>query len=343
MRYGTIVIVKHQTIAMILALIAAAVAGPGCAAPEMPIKIEWTEGPPLPSPLGGHVAAVLANRIVVVGGTNWIDGKKYWRDQMWMLDEQNARWREAGKLPAGLALFANGVLDDSLLILGGWTEHGPTTETYRYANDSVTPSKSMDLPHPRALAGGGTANGSIYVIGGMTDPVDFKTATTSVISLKSDDAKARWTEVAPLPRPLGLATTVSLAGKIFVFGGMGPVANSAVDSTDAFRYDPSNNLWTKLAPLPGPRRGSAGVAIDDHHILIVGGCHGDKDGPVMLDEVLLYDTFTNRYHPATPLPFKALCEQAVIKGNQIYIIGGEDLPRHRTDRVIVGRIASRDQ
>jgi len=62
---------------------------------------------------------------------------------------------------------------------------------------------------------------------------------------------------------------------------------------------------------------------------------------VMLDDVLLYDIREDRYQACTPLPFAALCEQGVMTNGRIYVIGGEDRPRHRTDRVIVGKIVPR--
>jgi N-acetylneuraminic acid mutarotase len=304
------------------------------------MQIGWTEGPRLPVGLGGHVAAVVDDRLLVMGGTNWVDEKKYWRDQVWALDGKNRSWREWGKLPVGLALSAPVVTDDSLLLLGGWTERGSTARTFRCANGAVTPSTLKNLPSDRALAGGGAAGEAIYVIGGLADPVEFKTAMASVIRLIPNDEKGGWAEVAPLPKRLGLATTVSSGGKIFVFGGMGPSGDSTADSADAFCYDPVLDRWTKLSPLPGARRGAAGLAIDDRYILMVGGCRGEKDGPVMLDEVLTYDIRADRYRVCTPLPYAALCEQAVMKDGRIYVLGGEDRPRHRTDRVVVGKLVS---
>jgi N-acetylneuraminic acid mutarotase len=58
----------------------------------------------------------------------------------------------------------------------------------------------------------------------------------------------------------------------------------------------------------------------------------------MLTDVLAYDTMEDRYFPCEPLPLAALCEQAVLKDGRLYVIGGEDLPKHRTDRVFVGHI-----
>ena len=119
---------------------------------------------------------------------------------------------------------------------------------------------------------------------------------------------------------------------------MGAADTSPSDSADAFCYEPSRDQWKSLAPLPGARRGTAGIALDDHRLFLIGGCRGDKDTLLMLDEVLMYDMRENRYQPCTPLPFSALCEQAVILNGHIYVIGGEDKPRHRTDRVVVGTL-----
>jgi N-acetylneuraminic acid mutarotase len=187
--------------------------------------------------------------------------------------------------------------------------------------------------------GSGTAAGSCYVIGGLTDPVEFRTALTSVMQADLKTQSGTWKEIAPLPRPLGLMTSVSLGGKLFVFGGRGPVGQIATDSADAFRYDPHQDHWIKIAPLPAARRGAAGLAVDDRHILIIGGCHGDEGSVLILDEVLLYDVQADSYAPCTPLPFAALCEQAVMWRGDVLVIGGEDKPRHRTDRVVIGTFA----
>jgi N-acetylneuraminic acid mutarotase len=188
--------------------------------------------------------------------------------------------------------------------------------------------------------GFGAADGSIYVIGGLTDPVEFKTALTSVIRADFQHSPVTWKSLAPLPRPLGLMSSVSLNGKLFIFGGRGPAGEVAADSADAFRYDPAIDRWIQLTPLPAARRGAAGVAVDDTHILIIGGCHGDEGSLVMLDEVLLYDVQADSYAECSRLPFAALCEQAVIWHENILVIGGEDKPRHRTDRVIIGKFAA---
>jgi N-acetylneuraminic acid mutarotase len=196
----------------------------------------------------------------------------------------------------------------------------------------------MDVPNGRAQASALTMGNLLYVIGGLSDGNDFHTATDSVITC-SPGSGGVWTKSKPLPNPLALASAVSINHKIYLFGGMGPRGGDLVDYADASCFDPNENAWINLAPMPRARRGAAAVAIDARHILIVGGCRNVKGEPVMLSDALLFDTETNQYQPCAPLPYAALCEQAVIDGNNVYVIGGEDKPRHRTARVVVGHLS----
>jgi N-acetylneuraminic acid mutarotase len=308
----------------------------GCSAS---MKIKWTEGPNLPQPLGGHVAAVLPEGMVVAGGSNWPAGTKIWRDEIYVLDQSAATWRPRAKLPAGMTLPAAGVKHDTLLFLGGWLEKGATGETFSYAGGEVKRSVTPALPQGRAQASAVCIDGDLYVIGGLTDGADFNTAMPSVIRLTPGEQQ--WRDRAPLPKPIGLSSIIALGNRIYLFGGMGPVGGTLADSDDALCYEPENNRWIHLAPLPFARRGAAIVAIDDRHILLIGGCHNIADKPQMLSDVLLYDTRTDRYQKLKPLPLAALCEQAVVADGKILVIGGEDLPKHRTDRVLVGQIVNR--
>src|SRR3954471_6973064 len=115
-------------------------------------KIEWREGPKLPMPLGGHVAALVGDEIMVVGGTNWTDEKKHWRDEVWGLDEKTSTWQAREKLPVKMALPASAAGKDGLFLLGGWEETKTRDEALRLSNGHFAELRA--LPQPRALAGG---------------------------------------------------------------------------------------------------------------------------------------------------------------------------------------------
>ena len=317
-----------------------ALAGVGCHSTHEPtVTVTWSEGPSLPIGLGGHVAAVLPEGIVVAGGSNWENEKKIWRDEIWLLDG-SGHWKQAGKLPFGMTLPAAAVRDDKLFFLGGWRENGVTSDTFSYGSGFVQ-RLPMDLPAGRAQASCVAVGNSLYVIGGVTNPTDFQTAMDSVISC-SPGAGGGWSKETSLPAPLAFAAVATVNHRIYLFGGMGPREGGTVDLADALVFDPNDQHWLPLPPLPGARRGASAVTIDGRHILIVGGCRNVNGEPVTLNDALIFDTTTFTYHPCAPLPFAALCEQAVLNDGSIYVIGGEDKPRHRTAQVVIGHITTKE-
>ena len=296
------------------------------------VAIDWKPGPPLPRGLGGHVAIVENDRIVVIGGTSWEGDKKSWHDEIWRLED--GAWTRAGKLPMPLAYPAVARGNGETFFIGGWSDHGASKQMLRYANGKAELS-AIALPAPRCLAGGAMVGDSIYVVGGVTDGTNFATATADCLRLDKSLGATNWKPIAPLPSPRGLAATVTCGGRIYLFGGMSAASK---DLDEAIVYDPAKNSWSPLAKLPGARRGAAAVAIDDHTILIVGGCRNESGGPVFLDQALIYDTKSDAYTPASPLPLAAANMEIVLADGKIYVIGGEDRSRHRSDRVVVGKI-----
>ena len=86
-----------------------------------------------------------------------------------------------------------------------------------------------------------------------------KTCSNSVdVSTFPDDvASNRWTQLTPLPKPLGAIATVAFRGKIHAIGG-----RDTVSVGDHYVYDPKTNKWSELAPLPGGRDHAGAVAIN---------------------------------------------------------------------------------
>jgi len=66
----------------------------------------WRRLAPIPNPLGvaGPIAGTAGASLIVAGGANfpeappWQGGKKVWHDRICMLNDPNAKWRDAGKL-----------------------------------------------------------------------------------------------------------------------------------------------------------------------------------------------------------------------------------------------------
>jgi N-acetylneuraminic acid mutarotase len=149
-----------------------------------------------------------------------------------------------------------------------------------------------------------------------------------------------WDVAAPTPAgPLILPATATSCGMLYVFGGMSRTdAGELADTALVARYDPQRNRWLPAAPLPSPRRGATAVVLDDRYIAIIGGCQTRERLPVMLDDVLGYDTVEDRYYALAKLPYAAMCVSAVVHGGRVYVCGGEDKPRSRVARTVVGTL-----
>ena len=101
-------------------------------------------------------------------------------------------------------------------------------------------------------------------------------------------------------------------GIIYVPGGFGGL-------TSFEAYDPANDSWTQLAPLPEPA----------HHMMVTsynGKVYVFGGGPDLswraTASVLVYDPATAAWTEAELMPERRMSGEAVLLGNFIYLVGG---------------------
>ena len=178
--------------------------------------------------------------------------------------------------------------------------------------------------------GAATKQENIGTHGGR-DVADLTGCSDKVRRRGSD---GEWTRVSTLPAgPLALTAIATTHGMIYLFGGCSmPQNGNVMNHAEAYRYDPRAGSWTKLRPLPAASRGASAVAVDERHIYLLGG-YGDT----FRADALIYDVQTDTYAHAEPLPALPLMAASfVLSGRTIYGAGGEDRPRGRSARMIVG-------
>ena len=137
-------------------------------------------------------------------------------------------------------------------------------------------------------------------------------------------------------------------GKIYVFGGFvppqaGPPAWVPIDN--AWEYDPANDAWKALAPMPS-KRGSAVAAAVGGKIYVIGGgttTPGSKEPSIhptrphlAVGTVEEYDPATNSWRPRTSMPTPRNHSGIGVVGAKIYVIGG------RTGAAFIGVGANSD-
>lgn len=154
-------------------------------------------------------------------------------------------------------------------------------------------------------------------IGGGLNYSDIH-ARTLVFS--SNDNK--WSEAAPVPGKEGrLAATAAAVGKLaYVFGGYTVAADGTEVSTPwVHSFDPVTAKFKQLSPMPIPVDDAVSFAYQDRYIYLVSGWH--DLGNVNL--VQRYDTHTDRWVQATPIPGNSLFGHAGgLVGNKITYCDG---------------------
>jgi hypothetical protein len=168
----------------------------------------------------------------------------------------------------------------------------------------------------------GTDN-MLYVAGGQT--ADMVPTLYDQVS-RYDYTTNTWTNVAPLPVPLGQGSIGAWNGKIYVAGGF--IGGSSV--TNALRiYDIATNTWSNGANMPTtPGVEAAAGAVWQGKFYVMGG----DDFTNSLDTNFIYDIATNTWTTGAPLPDSRTNTYgaAYTYTNTIYVYGGVILPGFTT-------------
>lgn len=169
-------------------------------------------------------------------------------------------------------------------------------------------------PLPRRVDHPGfvTADGTLYVIGGLRDWIP----TGEVFRL--EPGAAEWEQLASMDVPRGSPAAAAVDGKIVVAGGADGDARAAMSVVEI--YDIATDRWSRGPDLPTARHHAGAAAIGDT-LYVVGG-RNELD--YSLDVVEQFDARTNRWEPAPHLPLGAGGLSVVRAGDRVLAIGGGD-------------------
>lgn len=217
---------------------------------------------------------------------------------MWVVQDSKINARLLHRRTALAALAS--VL---LCLAGARTDVRAQTGTW-----STEPSLPVAIQEVSVTALGG----KVYVVGGSTSQA------RSTVTYVYDPVTRAWTKRASYPGTgrdhIGIAGT---GGYVYIFGGV--TAWPAPSVTTAQRYNPANNTWADIAPLPAPRA-AMGVAVINGKIYLAGGL---RDGAAVTD-FTVYDPATNSYTTLAPMPTARDHLVAAAVNGKFYAIGGRD-------------------
>ena len=173
------------------------------------------------------------------------------------------------------------------------------------------------------------SGGKLYVFGGLGTGWKAKG-----LVYEYDPATDKWTKKKPMALASHHVALAELNGKIYVMGGFvlpqsGPPAWVPIDN--AWEYDPADDTWKALAPLP-TKRGSPNAAVVNGKIYVIGGASthpGSKETAVhprrphrSVGTNEVYDPATNTWDTRSTMPTARNHAAVGVVNNKIYVIGG---------------------
>lgn len=242
------------------------------------------------------------------------------------------------------------------------------------------------LPSPTCASGLCAVGTRIYASGGADyDANKFYTETdraggnprlgARLLTLDTQHLGAGWKRLADCPgTPRWVHAVAAADGKIYVMGGATgerPVSKEVATYctvVDNWRYDPGQDKWTRIRDLPVSSGNfpAGNIAFHDRYLVLVGGYQYAKvaqpDGTIRdkygtasrfdgkgdyFNDVFVYDTKADFFGTADPLPINNNQPMAVVRGDEVFLIGGEADARvidgeyygHHPDLLLQGKIS----
>ncbi|OQP60406.1 hypothetical protein A3860_34065 [Niastella vici] len=339
--------------------------------------LQWTQLAAIPDRVGlaGSYAGVSNGALLVAGGSNfgkegtpWNGGVKTWYNKIYVLNQPNGQWKEAGVLPHPMAYGVSCTWQNGVVIAGGSdaTKHYSDVLLLRYQNGKVETENLPSLPAPIANACGVIIGSRLYIAGGIKEPTATQ-AATNFWMLDLAQPQRGWTTLEPWPgvgRMLAVAGTQE--GAFYLLSGVALTrqsGDSVVHRTflkDAYKYMPGKG-WNRIADLPQSVAAAPSPAFTtgQTHMLVFGGDNGkyfeqnaslQQKHPGFSNEVWMYNSitdswstigniFTDKKADAESNPLAStwapVTTTAVVWNGNLVLPGGEVRPGTRTNRVLM--------
>jgi len=297
----------------------------------------WSGRASMPWPAQEIYAAALDDwRIVTAGGLVARQGQPlHIEDRSAFYDVWRDSWEEGPRLPA--PRHHPMILGDysGIYAIGGYGrsdagEWVNATETWRMADGAWVPV--TPLPSPQAEAVGVRLSGQLHLITGRSPAGEANAAWRDqadtdrhLIYLVAED---RWETARPAPMARNSAAADWLDGAIWVAGGR-TVTGGGTGRLD--RYDPVEDRWDTLAPIPPSEAtgqqvgGGLAMAAMQGKLIAFGGEWFAPGGGGVFAETWIYDPATDAWTrgPNMTTPRHGLGAAAL--GGSVYAIAGGEV------------------
>lgn len=189
--------------------------------------------------------------------------------------------------------------------------------------------KGAPFPEPSEELVGGSVGGKFYVFGGLGPGW-----IPQGLVYEYDPATNKWAKKKPMALPAHHVAFTELDGKFYAFGGFVPPESGPqawVPVNNAWQYDPTDDSWKALAPMPS-KRGSAVAATVNGKIYVIGGASlhpGSSETALYparphrsVSTVEEYDPKTDTWSERSSMPTARNHAAVGVVNNKVYVIGG---------------------
>ena len=234
-----------------------------------PLTDGWSTGADLSEGLNEPAVAVLDGNLFVIGGCCGPSTANFQYDPVTDL------WVARASAPRARHGAAAGTLGGKFYVVGGQT--GNNAESWAHVYDPATnawTAAAADLLVPRADVSVAVVGGLLYAIGGAQPEPQGGVQDLE----RYDPALDQWSLRGRMRFLRGIVAAGVIDRHIYAAGPRdGEGAATAV-------YDPSVDLWTRLADPPSFSTGAEGVAVDGR-LFVFGGIGPDEE---VLDRVEVF-------------------------------------------------------
>ena len=269
-------------------------------------------------------ATTIGNNIFVIGG---IDKPGKALDTVEFYNIKNESWKRVAPLPQPLHHAAAASFNGKIYVIGGSAYDAaaainnwiPSNKLFIY--DPIVDKWTEGKPMPTAR-GAMTANfvdGILYVIGGVT-------SSSKIVNVNEeyDPSSNVWTSKSPMPTARHHAVSAVVDNQLFVVGGTTEGLLPIVNTNTNERYDPKQDQWITLQPMPSKKSGSSAAPINNTKTIYVFGgedltktYYNNND-----DDNEKYDVKSNKWLSHRPIHISPYILSAVSINDKIYVIGG---------------------
>jgi N-acetylneuraminic acid mutarotase len=247
-----------------------------------PANDRWRSEAELPEPLHHANAAVVGDRIYVVG---FLTGLNFAASGKVFVHQRGAGWSElaADAMPAGTQRGAAvaGAIDGKIYVAGGFRAGQAVADVSVYDPVAHTWTPRSPMPVGRDHAMGGVIDGRLYVAGGRGVQIGAHTPRLDLY----DPVANQWTTGPDMPTSRGGAAGAVAGGRLVVVGGEGNPQSPRGVFDDVEVYDPAATRWDALTPMKTPRHGMGAAALGKT-VYVPGGADQQAFGAVITVESL---------------------------------------------------------